>query len=191
MEVFKGNFPIINISNLIQLRELHVSDVVSFYDYYINPEVHQYIPSDIPTDIKEARDEIIFWKSLFNRGKGIYWGVANTFNDELVGMIGLNKYSRENNRIELSFELSKDYWGRGIISSAIEKVLDFAFNEMKINRVEALTSPKNLASCRVLSKNGFIKEGILKEYRCCQSKYHNMAMYSILERKYNNKQNNK
>lgn len=181
MSIFREKFPILNISNKIHLRELSVADAENFYNYYINPKVHQYIPSDIPKNKKESQEEVFFWKSLFNRGCGIYWGIVEKTSEKLIGMIGLNKMSLENKRAELSYELSQDYWGRGIMSSAIRKVSDFSFNKMGLNRIEAMTSPKNLASCKVLEKNRFIREGILREYRYSKEQYYDMAIYSLVK----------
>lgn len=184
MSIFQESFPVLNISDKIHLRELSVADAENFHNYYKNPEVHKHIPSDIPVNIREAQEELLFWKSLFIRGLGIYWGIVEKTSEKLIGMIGLNKMSLENKRAELSYELSQDYWGRGIMSSVIKEVANFSFDKMGLNRIEAMTSPKNLASCKVLEKNRFVKEGILREYRCSQGQYYDMAIYSLIKREF-------
>ncbi len=64
----------------------------------------------------------------------------------------------------LGYKLHKDFLNQGYMTEAVGLVKDFAFNELKLHRIEANVMPSNMASLRVLEKSGFQKEGISKNY---------------------------
>jgi ribosomal-protein-alanine N-acetyltransferase len=64
--------------------------------------------------------------------------------------------------------------GNGIISEAINEVMNYGFNEMHLHSVEAIIDPNNLGSAKVLQKNGFIKEAHLKENEFYEGRFWTM-----------------
>jgi len=177
----ENNFPTLKFDKDYILRELDASDCDEFYKYFTDPEVNKYILSNIPKTPKDTVDEITYWKSVYKNEEGIYWAIARSDNNKLIGTIGLNNWRKKHNKIELSYDLAKEYWGKGIMSKALKAILEYAFNEMKINRVQALTVPENKNSFFLLQSNGFVNEGLLREYRFHNEKYHNLFMFSILK----------
>jgi RimJ/RimL family protein N-acetyltransferase len=82
---------------------------------------------------------------------------------EAVGGIGIHPQTdihRKN--AELGYWLAEPFWGKGIISAAIGRIVDFAFESYDVNRVFARPFGTNVASRRVLQKNGFVLEGHFK-----------------------------
>ena len=78
---------------------------------------------------------------------------------QAVGGIGIHPQGDIQRRnAELGYWLGEAYWGRGIISKAIAQALAFAFDSYDIDRVFARPFGSNLASQRVLEKNGFSLE---------------------------------
>jgi ribosomal-protein-alanine N-acetyltransferase len=71
------------------------------------------------------------------------------------------RYTAQKRRVGLL--LGEDFWGRGIISRAIKQAVQFAFDNFDIDRVFARPFGSNLASQRVLAKNGFTMEAHLKQ----------------------------
>src|SRR5690606_938234 len=89
--------------------------------------------------------------------------LAITIEDEFVGGIGLhpqNDIYRLN--AELGYWLAEPFWGQGIISKAIQEMIQYGFAKLPIQRIFARPFGSNLASQRVLEKNGFILEARIK-----------------------------
>lgn len=81
-------------------------------------------------------------------------------NGQAVGGIGIHPQAdihRKN--AELGYWLAEPFWGKGIISRAIEPVVGFAFDTYDIERVFARPYGTNIGSQKVLEKNGFVLEG--------------------------------
>ncbi|MFD2445492.1 GNAT family N-acetyltransferase [Bacillus sp. CGMCC 1.16607] len=79
------------------------------------------------------------------------------------------------------YELSKEYWGQGVMSRLLPIVIKYGFNTMKLNRIEALFHPDNIGSRRVLEKAGFKFEGILEEYVLIKGSFLDTVIMSLLK----------
>jgi len=121
------------------------------------------------------------WLEFAKNGE---WGYkfAITINDEAVGGIGLIVGTDiERKSSEVGYWLGEDYWGKGITSSAIEGIVKFAFNNLKLERVFAVPLEHNIASRKVLEKNDFVLEGILRNSVIKTGKMYNQALYAKIK----------
>ncbi|HML04706.1 MAG TPA: GNAT family N-acetyltransferase [Methanobacterium sp.] len=107
---------------------------------------------------------------------------AITVNDKAIGSIGLN-IGTDIERIsaEVGYWLGEEYWGNGIVSSALKGIVEYGFKELKLERIYAVPLEHNIASRRVLEKNGFILEGILRKSVIKSGKIYNQALYAIIK----------
>ena len=88
-------------------------------------------------------------------------------NDELVGRIALSQIVRGVfQNAYLGYSIGERWNGRGFATEAVGLVLDFAFDDLGLHRVQAAVMPRNAASIRVLEKNGFREEGYAVGYLC-------------------------
>ena len=82
---------------------------------------------------------------------------------------------------ELGYYLGKEFCSRGIMTEAVRQILPLSFNRLDIIRISAYTFAENIASQRVLEKNGFIKEGIARNSFFKNNKIHDEFLFSILK----------
>jgi ribosomal-protein-alanine N-acetyltransferase len=176
-------FPEIDLGNYI-LREKQESDVVDFFSYYSKPEVNQFILCELPQNLEQARQELLYWRGCFYRNDGIYFAIAEKQSNKMIGSIGLTGYNSYQSRIEISYDLDSTYWRRGIISKAIPAVVKYAFEELKVNRIEASTSTQNIASKNLLLKCNFTLEGILRQHRYHRAKFVDVFFFGMLKDDY-------
>ena len=104
---------------------------------------------------------------------------AITVDDEAVGGIGLTP-GEDIERIsaEVGYWLGEEHWGKGIASSALKGIINYGFNEFKLERIFAVPLEQNNASRRVLEKNSFVLEGILRRSVIKSGKIYNQALYA-------------
>jgi len=172
-------FPSFHLGKII-LREQLESDVQDFFAYYSNPEVHRYILCRIPQNIDEAKLELRYWQRIYYDGMGAFFAIADASNNKMIGTVGVSGYNSQHRRIELSYDLAQDCWRQGIMSLAIKKVIDFAFAEMPINRIESWVDVNNIASKNLLLKCGFTLEGTVRQHRLHNNKFHDVYFFSFL-----------
>jgi ribosomal-protein-alanine N-acetyltransferase len=173
-------FPTLDLGEYI-LREKQASDVADFFNYYTDPLVNEYIISYIPRTLEEARMELNYWKNVFYQDDGIYFAIAKKDTNQLIGSIGFSSHIKHHHRIELSYDLAKDYWRKGIMTKAIKAVSKYCFEKMPINRIEAFVHKNNIHSLTLLEKCGFHQEGLLRQHRFHINKYVDVFIFSLLK----------
>jgi RimJ/RimL family protein N-acetyltransferase len=81
------------------------------------------------------------------------WALVHRQHQQLMGHCGLH-YLDNSSEIELTYAIHPFHWGQGLATEAARAVLHWGFNALKLERVVAVTGPKNIASQRVLQKLG-------------------------------------
>lgn len=115
-----------------------------------------------PYELKDAKKWIR--KCLKNQKKKTPDAIslAIVIDGEVVGAVGLHDIVK-NHKAEIGYWLARKHWGQGIVSEAVKIVTDFGFKKLKLKRIHAGVYPFNPPSMRVLEKNGYKLEGILKK----------------------------
>lgn len=173
-------FPIFDLGDVV-LREKQESDIADFFCYYSDPEVSKFILCDIPQAIEDAARELRYWRGVFYQNDGIYFAIADKKTNKMIGSIGLTSHNTYQSRIEISYDLAKEYWRRGITTRAMKVVIDYAFDVLKVNRIEASVSCDNIASKELLLKCGFTLEGVLRQHRYHRGSFVDVYFFSMLK----------
>jgi len=176
---FIKEMPVFDIGEFF-IREEHDDDIVNYFEYYSNPEVNQHILCNIPQNIEEARHDFSYWKNTFKRGDGAYFAIARKIDNKMIGSIGLTGLNSYHKRIEVSYDLSQEYWKKGVMNKALKKICDYGFYEFKVNRIEANVVPQNLASRNLLKRNGFVEEGYLRQHRFHKGEFRDIVFLGLL-----------
>jgi len=100
----------------------------------------------------------------------------------IIGGVGLSKIDNFQGTASIGYWLGEDYWRQGIVSEAVREVLDFAFNKLKLRKVELYAFAENKASNALAKKMGFKLEGkIRKKSRDrATGKIHDDNFYGLL-----------
>lgn len=178
-------FPTLKSDRLL-LKKLTQDYMKEVYDHFHDEQVNQYVDFE-PTQTLEDAKEIIDWGlNLYHNTKGILWGIFRRDEDIFIGQINYVLRADQNftgkiHRAEIGFDLTPAFWGKGYMSEAIKLSNEYIFNEMEINRIEAIVHPLNTRARRTLERTGFKKEGILREYVLFKEAFWDMLCYSLLK----------
>jgi len=111
--------------------------------------------------------------------KDLVWEIRK--NGELVGVISLKEVDDINGRTEIGYWIREIYEGHGIVTDCCRKLIDYAFNELHLFRVQIRVAPGNLRSARVPERLGFRFEGIERAGEKHSDKYLDLMVYSLLK----------
>jgi ribosomal-protein-alanine N-acetyltransferase len=175
------SFPILESKNLI-LRQINNDDVAEVFALRSNPETMKYIPKPLLQNYEEALAHIKMIQGKMDNNEGIDWAITQKGNPKLLGIIGHYRIKWEHFRSEIGYMLLPEYHGKGIVSDAIQLIVDYGFNQMKLHSIEALIDPDNTGSARVLEKNGFVKEAHFKENEFYNGQFIDTIIYSLLQK---------
>ena len=109
------------------------------------------------------------------------FGIFLNETDELIGGVALNEVMRGSlQSCYIGYSLDKVHNGKGYMSESVERLLTFAFDELKLHRIEAGVMPVNIQSQRVLEKCGFVREGLARKNVNIQGKWEDHYSYGII-----------
>lgn len=98
--------------------------------------------------------------------------------EEIVGTICLYSIYWHQRRASIGYALAERYWNKGIMSAALKQVEVISKDDWDLNRLQATVIPDNSSSKTVLEKNGFVREGLLRQYEYWEGKgYVDLEMY--------------
>ena len=97
-------------------------------------------------DTREALALVRTMQGWYVSRYAIQWGITLRDEDRVLGLCGLHDWNRQHRRAALGYDLVRSHWGRGLAFEAMQAVLRFGFEEMDLNRVEALTIVENQRS---------------------------------------------
>jgi ribosomal-protein-alanine N-acetyltransferase len=112
-----------------------------------------------------------------------------TASEGLVGTIGLVAVDVLHGRGELGYWVGVPYWGQGYATEAGRAVLEYAFDDLSLNRVWAQHFTRNPASGRVLEKLAFRREGILRSHHRRFGEFEDAAVYGVLASEWSDARN--
>jgi ribosomal-protein-alanine N-acetyltransferase len=177
------DFPLIETERLL-LRGPKPEDLQHVYRIHSDPEVMRFY-GVLPYDSVEKAQKHLDWLySLHREGKGLRPVITVKGLDTYIGDVGYYDYEQKHHRAEIGYILAKEYWGNGFMSEALEAMLKYGFNEMGLNRVQALIDPRNQASQRVIEKQGFKYEGTFREYELEYGEFVDLDIHSLLKSEY-------
>ncbi len=109
------------------------------------------------------------------------YGIFKRDSEELIGSIGLFKVERgPAHSCIMGYVLDKAHNGQGYMTETIPLLVNYAFEELQLHRIEAGVKPANLGSIRVLEKSGFHQEGIARKNLKINGKWEDHLILAII-----------
>jgi ribosomal-protein-alanine N-acetyltransferase len=171
-------FPILSTERLL-LKQVTSADVNEIFFLRSDKRVLKYLAKD-PATIEQA---VLFIKNintLDDNGDAITWGISFKEEERLIGTICYWKITKEHYRAEIGYALHPDLQGKGIMQEAMNAVLKYGAENMKLHSVEARVDPGNTPSIKLLEHNNFVREGSFKEDYFYNGNFYDTAVYSLL-----------
>lgn len=117
-------------------------------------------------------------------GRAVTFAIELKTEAELIGIIELREIETEHSVAELSYWLAVLAWGKGYMSEALKPLLGFGFETLSLNRIYAYHMVRNPASGKVLQKNGFQPEGLLRQRVRKWGKFEDVKLLSLLRQEW-------
>ncbi|MDF2686554.1 MAG: hypothetical protein K0S55_1736 [Clostridia bacterium] len=164
------------------LRSFNENDIDDFHEYCRNPNVGPNAGWE-PHKDKEASLNIL--KNFIEKDN--VWAIEYKINNKLIGSIGLHTDELRNipNVRMVGYVLSEDYWGMGLMTEAVKRVIKYAFEELCLDLLSVFHYPFNIRSKHVIEKCGFKYEGtLLYSRQIYDGTIYDSACYSMTKREF-------
>jgi ribosomal-protein-alanine N-acetyltransferase len=185
IELVFNEFPVLESENLI-LKKIEKNHFQDLYELYSNDNVFEYCGIIPKHNIETVRTMISHFERDYLKKSRVKWGIYYKKESEtLLGIIEAMDFNYKINMVTIGYFLAEAYWGKGIASESLRALINFLFEEVNLNRIQAEIMPPNEISRKVLLKNGFIKEGLIRQANLWSGKgLVDLELYSILKKDY-------
>ncbi len=99
----------------------------------------------------------------------------------IIGRCGLHNWNVEDRRAEIGYIMEEEACKRkGLMTEAVDRVIEYGFYTLHLNRIEAVVSVTNVPSLRIMEKFNFTREGVMRQQYYTGEKYEDSNLFSLL-----------
>lgn len=168
----------------LRLRPFTDADADALYALQSNPHVVRYWDSPPWRERERAVRFLATCLQMEREGTGARLLIERGTDHAFIGWCCLVQWNPDYRSASLGYVLSDTAWGQGYATEAADALLQWAFETLDLNRVQAETDTRNAASARVLEKLGFQHEGTLREDCTVEGDVSDTWVYGLLRREW-------
>lgn len=166
---------------MVTVREWKESDAEALAELLNDKKILDNLRDGLPYPYT-VNDALWYINSCLSADKNNTFCFAIVYNGNVVGSIGIFRQDNIHFRTaELGYYVGVEYWGKGIMTEAVRLTCMHVFDNTDIVRIYAEPFAENTASCRVLEKNGFVLEGILRKNAYKNGVFRDMKLYALIK----------
>jgi RimJ/RimL family protein N-acetyltransferase len=169
----------------LRLRPFAETDTDTIFALQSSARVLRYWDAPPWTQRAQAERFIRVCGQIEQEGTGARLAIERVADRAFVGWCSLSRWDAVYRSAKLTYCLDDAAWGEGIATEAAVALLQWAFDPLDLNRVQAETDTRNTASSRVLEKLGFVREGMLREDCIVDGEVSDSWVYGLLRREWN------
>lgn len=121
----------------------------------------------------------------FAENKG--FAIAIWFKGEMAGQVEYNYIDWANRKTEIGYWLGASFQGKGLVTKSCRVLIDYAFNELKLNRVEMHCGVENYKSRKIPESLGFREEGVIRQAGWLHDRFVDFVVFGLLAGEWENK----
>ncbi|MEL7339205.1 MAG: GNAT family N-acetyltransferase [Bacteroidota bacterium] len=164
----------------LHIRPIEPDDLASVYKGLSHPEVIRYYGVSY-TSLEATQAQMDWYQKLPHEKSGQWWAICKRDSLEFLGAIGLNDWEQQHRKAEFGLWLLPEHWRKGYIQEAVPPMLNYAFEEMKLHRIEAFVESENQASQKALRRLGFQHEGSMRDAEFKNGRFISLEIFAFFE----------
>jgi len=173
------NFETIETSRLI-LKGISPDVMKHIFNALTKPEIKKILGHRSEEDYQKEAAKHKNGYSSYNRSF-ILFLLTDKDSNNVIGRCGLHNWNKEHKRAEIGYIMeNENFKGKGLMSEAINAIIDYGFNKMNLNRIEALVGVGNIPSLGLMEKYNFKREGVMRQHCHISNQFEDSIMFSKL-----------
>src|ERR1700722_18407857 len=168
----------------LRLRPFGDADADDLFALHSDAHVLRYWDAPPWSERGRAERFITACRQMAQEGTGARLAVDRLSDGTFIGWGSLNRWNPDYRSASLGYCFADAAWGHGYATEAARSLLRWAFETLDLNRVQAETDTRNVASARVLEKLGFVREGTLREDCVVNGEVSDSWVYGLIRREW-------
>ena len=146
------------------LRKAQLDDAQAMFDNWASdPEVTKYLTWPTHGSVDVTKQIAESWVKGYEQDDFYLWMIELKEISQPIGSISVVNMDDRVEKVEIGYCMGRPWWHKGIMSESLQAVMDFLFDEVGVNRIEARHDPRNPHSGGVMRKCGMIYEGTARK----------------------------
>lgn len=165
------------------LRKFAKEDAEAMFKNWVSDdEVTKYLTWPAHASVDISRMVLDDWVNSYSNDNYYQWAIILKENgDEPIGSISAVNVNETISSVHIGYCIGRDWWHQGITSEALKAVIDFFFEKVEVNRIDAAHDPRNPNSGKVMEKCGMKYEGTLRSASRNNQGICDICYYGILK----------
>ena len=170
----------------LTLSKLSKNDIPLIHELNSREDVARYNTLGIPDSLETTAKylEPIILAGHFDAPRMYSWALRTKEDQQFIGELGMSLFAERFKRAEIYYNLLPEFWGKGYASEAVEGLLNFGFNTLKLHRIEAGVATENERSIKLLERLGMQYEGRHRKILPINGEWKDNFHYAMLETDY-------
>ena len=179
------NFITIETSRLV-LKGVSPDDMNYIFENLTKAEIKKILGHRSEEDYQKEKTKQKNGYSSYNRSFILFLLIDKESN-HIIGRCGIHNWNIEHKRAEIGYVMEDErFKGKGLMTEAVNAAIDYGFNKLNLNRIEALVGIANVPSLRLMEKFNFKKECVLRQHDYISDKFEDSVLFSKLYDEYIN-----
>ena len=162
----------------VVLRKPEQEDLEAIHQYRNDPDVYSTLGGHYAG---MSREDVRRWIEHHRTNqRDLVLVLADKADDTCVGHAGLYNIDYRRGKAELGIAIARTFWGKGLGVAVYVGLIEYAFKQLRLHRLETFNLEKNKKIVRVKEKLGFTLEGVLRDYEFRDGQWLNVMCMTIL-----------
>jgi ribosomal-protein-serine acetyltransferase len=172
--------PLLKVDRDIFLKILELDDAADLFNLVENNRsyLRKWVPW-VDTNVTTEASKAFIQSTQEQHEQNFGFQSGMWFHNRLVGVIGFQKIDWMNRNVEIGYWIDAGHQGLGIVTKSCQTMVDYAFNEYHLHRVQIRCAIENKKSCAIVERLGFLREGIMRQAEFLYDHYVDLFIYGI------------
>lgn len=175
--------PVILANDLVKMRPLAPADIESVFALASAREIAENTFVPHPYSLDAAQEFVDRVRGQWSTDEAYVFAILDKATDAFAGVMGIHPEASHNSAT-VGYWIGKPFWGRGIATAALRLLIEFGFERLELNRIEAGHLAHNAASGRVMQKADMRCEGTRRGSQLHRGQYKDAVWYAIIREDY-------
>jgi RimJ/RimL family protein N-acetyltransferase len=162
------------------IRLVEERDITDLFAINGDDAVTQYLPYETWKTLEDGKNWYERMCSLHATNTVLQFVIVEKESDRVIGTCLLFRLEEASARAEIGYVMGRTFWNMGFTFEALNGLINYAFEECGLRRLEAEIDPRNIASNNLISKLGFIHEGLLRQRWVAKGEASDSNIYGLL-----------
>lgn len=165
----------------LAMRNITMSDKEVIYHLYTDPKVIRFDNTNGLKSMEEVETFITQLSHPYVQNHTQRFAVIEKETNQMIGTCGYRNWDRTSSHAEIGGNIVSSCWRKGFATEIVPALVRYGFYTLNLNKLHAYTVTKNIAVVKLLEKNKFKKEGVLRQYYRINEKYEHVYLYGKLK----------